>query len=944
MWTAKKLRKEFISFFEKRKHTHWRSSSVLPDDKTLLFTNSGMVQFKKKFLDLADSSTEYGNLTRACNYQKCIRAGGKHNDLDDVGKDTYHHTFFEMLGNWSFGDYFKEEAIDMAWEFLTEVLKLDKSRLYVSYFKGDPAQHIPEDTEAKRIWEKHITDKSHILEFGAKENFWEMGSTGPCGPCTEIHYDRVGGRDASSLVNQDDPDVVEIWNVVFIQYNREEEALLTSLPKKHIDTGMGLERVLSILQDQKSNYNTELFLPLFAKIREVMDVPPYTDTLESKLDVAYRVIADHSRTLAVSLMDGILPSHEGRGYVVRRILRRALGFQYQHMKKEPGLLPLLVRMSFEELSEAYPTHASVEKVCQVIHEEETQFTKTLSKGLSILTAKIEEVKRKEAECTLSGKDAFILYDRYGFPIDLTQAVAEQEKVQVDMEGFQKEQSTAKELSKGKGKHDSGLSLSVHDLFVLEKATRNTPTDDSFKYAGTRVQSRVLGIKVSGEIVALEDLSAYKDVPECGLVLEKTAFYSEAGGQEGDRGCVLLSTAETAETVAERVGTLSLAPARFTVQDTKKYGKYVLHIGQLEGPLLPYGTCDVDMKRRKKLAVSHTSTHLLNFAVVKTLSAGEGAEEIQQCGSLVSEDRLRFDFSWGQALTPEQIEGIESTVNRIVGAKEDVHVKNMPYSEAQSIKGLRMMKGEEYPEVVRVILVGERPLEVEEDVAHSAELCGGTHVGNTAEIERVRIVSEESVARGIRRLSALCGAQALRAEEEARALLARPLSTSTDADALKDLFEKAQVPLREAREIRQRLDAFQKGQIQARKAHFEKELSAFKELLSKSKESVKEFGVQYVCAPCAECPLSTANKMLTPFMQALEKASSKGVVFYALNESVVFNAFLPTSEFPNGVEAVREALVSVDSEAAVRGKGPKVSGSTQAQVPSLMSLFKTLLQA
>lgn len=902
---------------------------MLPDDKTLLFTNSGMVQFKKKFLDLAEKETEYGKLARACNYQKCIRAGGKHNDLDDVGKDTYHHTFFEMLGNWSFGDYFKETAIDLAWRFLTDVLQLEKERLYVSYFKGDASQGLSEDSEAKRLWKKHIPDERRILGFGAKENFWEMGNTGPCGPCSEIHYDRIGGRDAAALVNQDDPDVVEIWNIVFIQYNREETPPLTLLPKKHVDTGMGLERVLSILQKQRSNYNTELFQPLFATIAARMEIAPYGDTLESKVDTAYRVIADHSRTLAISLMDGILPSNEGRGYVIRRILRRALGFQYQHMKKQPGLLPALVEQSFAEMSQCYPTSTRVEKVVQVIQEEETQFTKTLSKGLAILTGKIEEVKARGSDNTLSGEDAFILYDRYGFPIDLTQAVAEQEGVSVAMDGFQREQARAKELSKGSGKAAETLSLTVHDLFLLEQATGNTPTDDSFKYRRDPVQSRVVGIKLPNEPVALSDFARYQDVPSCGVILARTSFYGEAGGQEGDRGRLLLTAQAADSAVEERMATLALAPSQLAVQDTKKYGKYVVHLGQLEGTLLPYATCEIDLKRRKKLAISHTSTHLLNFAVLTSLPVE--TEEPKQCGSLVSEDRLRFDFLWSQPLTPEQVAAIEASVNQLVAAQLPVHVQHLKYQEAMQIPGLRHMKDEEYPEVVRVVMVGERPLEIEAGPGHSVELCGGTHVSNSGEIERVRIISEASVARGIRRITALCGAAALQAEALAQELLAHPLGTSVDFNALKDLVEKSAVPLRELGQLRQKLDGFQKQLTQRRKAHFEQELRTFREQLS------TEDKLLFVCAQCPDLPASLASKMLAPFTQALEKSQKEGVVLYPLEDSVLFWAVLP-----NGAAALKQALAPADPQVAVRGKDAKANGSARTSLAAAASLLAPLL--
>ncbi|OAG31788.1 alanyl-tRNA synthetase [Nematocida displodere] len=940
MWTAEQLRKEFVEFFEKNKHTHWKSSSVLPDDTSLLFTNSGMVQFKKKFLDLAQKETVYGQLTRACNYQKCIRAGGKHNDLDDVGKDTYHHTFFEMLGNWSFGDYFKEEAIAMAWTFLTEVLGLEGERLYVSYFEGDASQNLPEDSETKELWGKSVP-QNRILPFGAKENFWEMGNTGPCGPCTEIHYDRVGGRDASALVNQDDPDVIEIWNVVFIQYNREEDQSLSVLPKKHVDTGMGLERVLSILEDKRSNYATEVFQDLFAKIEAEMGVPAYGDTLTSKVDTAYRVIADHSRTLAIALMDGILPTHDGRGYVIRRILRRALGFQYLHMKKTPGLLPELVRMSFERFSQVYATDAKIERAVEIVTEEEAQFTKTLSKGLQILTGQIEHLK-STSQKTLSGENTFILYDRYGFPIDLTAAVCEQEGIQVDSQGFQEEQKKAKLLSKGAGKQGDTLFLTVHDLFALDKATGCTPTEDCHKYTGGGVSSRVIGIKVPGELIDTEMAKSGQvwGGEECGIVLEKTSFYGEAGGQEGDHGRIILlpENPEKTGTNPLDLSGLTVAPASFTVSETKKSGMYVLHQGQLHGKLLPFGQCAVDMERRRKLAIAHTSTHILNFALVNALP---GDSEPRQCGSLVSECKLRFDFAWPRALTPKEIDAVERQMNDLVAKKEAVVVKHLPYAQALGIPGLRHMKDEEYPETVRVVQVGERVLEIEPETnpetkpetkpEHSVELCGGTHVTSTAQIERIRIVSESGIARGVRRIVAFCEKEAKTAEEKAEALLGTPLTDTSSLNEARALFDSLELPLAETIQIREKLEAFQKDLTRERREHFEKELERLKKTASET-----EGFILFESLVCQDLASSLVNKMIAPLVQHLEKTQREGaILYYAPDTTLVYGAL------PNATETIKNIL-SGSPDLKVGGKGSKAMGNTTAARDVVHLAFKKYL--
>ncbi|KAI5185631.1 alanyl-tRNA synthetase [Nematocida homosporus] len=927
MWTAARLREAFLEYFERDDHVHWKSFSVLPDDNTLLFTNSGMVQFKKKFLDLADESSAYGQMKRACNYQKCIRAGGKHNDLDDVGKDTYHHTFFEMLGNWSFGDYFKEHAIELAWKFLTEVLQLDKDRLYVSYFEGQASTNLPADLETKQIWSKYL-DTSRILPFGAKENFWEMGNSGPCGPCTEIHYDRVGGRDASALVNMDDPDVIEIWNVVFMEYNKNEKMELSLLPKKHIDTGMGLERVLSILQKESSNYNTDLFLPIFKQIETTLQIRPYTGLLTDKLDIAYRVVADHSRTLAIALMDGIMPSCDGRGYVIRRILRRALGFQYLHMKKTPGLLPELVRASFEYFNPIYPTETDIVKVVSVVKEEEDQFTKTLSVGLNILVELIEKTKAT-AKPILSGEDIFILYDRFGFPVDLTTAVAEREGVLVDHDGFLQRQKEAKELSRQGGAQSTGIQLSVHDISALE--ARDYPaTDDGFKYAAEDlVCGRVLGIKIGTDLVALDELDKYADVPECGIVLDRTSFYSEAGGQEGDHGEIVLlsnpiedSKSDEGFDLEKRTISLQIRQSVFQVKDTKRYGKYVLHIGVLKGQLRAHGLCRVNLKRRNRLAIAHTSTHLLNYVLLHTLPGDIG--EPRQCGSLVSEGRLRFDFWWPHALSAAEITAIEDKLASILAKKEKVRAYHMPYDEAIKIKGLRFMKDEAYPQTVRVIMVGEKPMD---EPHRSAELCGGTHVSNTAEIEKIRILAEAGIARGVRRIVALCGQSAKDAEHRAKTILSQGISNQQELQAIRNELETSDFPLKEAQQIRVQIESFQKAQIQKQKAYFEAEHQRLVQELEEKSH------ILFTCAPLADMPASMATKMLSPLVQHLDKNKKHGVILYPVDEGVLLYGVLP-----NASEVLKNAFKE-DRVAKIGGKGVKAFGSTSYPLNQTIEVLK-----
>lgn len=921
MWTADRLRNAFIEYFQSIGHTHWPSSSVSPDDPSLLFANSGMVQFKKKFLDLASSDTPYGSLKRACNYQKCIRAGGKHNDLDDVGKDTYHHTFFEMLGNWSFGDYFKKEAIEYAWIFLTEVLCLDKERIYVSYFHGDTAQNLPCDTEAQEIWRKYLPE-GRILGFGAKENFWEMGPVGPCGPCSEIHYDQIGGRDASDIVNKDDPNVIEIWNIVFMEYNRESETRLSILPKKHIDTGMGLERVLRILQGELSNYNTDLFKPLFQTIKTVLDVEAYTDRLDSKADMAYRVIADHSRTLAIALMDGVMPSNEGRGYTIRKILRRALGFQYMHLKKSPGLLPLLVEQVFRSMEKVYRTDVRVDRAVEIVREEERQFTKTLTKGLSILMKLLNEAQEKKS--ALSGGDAFILYDRYGFPIDLTVAVAEQEGVAVETDEFKEAQERAKALSRSTQQATGGVGLTVHDLSSLDKKTDSTPTDETEKYKAVVVSARTVGVKIPDEIIKtdIEEIGVITGLAEessmCGVVLDKTSFYSESGGQEGDTGRILFIEDDSEKGV-------------LTVKDTKKYGRYVMHIGELEGKVTEKALCQVDTERRERLAHAHTATHLLNYALTHVLRKErpqENMQDIKQCGSLVSEDVLRFDFLWNQPLNRIEVSLVEETINNIIDSDEKVEIKYMPYKEAVKIPGIRHMEDEEYPERVRVVRI-HKENSLEE--SSSVELCGGSHVRSTGEIGRVRIMSESSIARGIRRISALCGSKAMRAEEIAKDLLKEGV-TPENICSVRDKLDSSDVPMIELGLLREQIEEEQKTQIRERKKHFESEAKRLKDIIC-----TEEKGILFVCKSFKDTSVQQASKLIGPMVQMLEREKKKGIIIYPGEEDIILSGCLD-----NGAEKIKNALKSHGS-IKIGGKSPKFAGVIQGEIESVKKAVISVIE-
>ncbi|MGP1310143.1 MAG: alanine--tRNA ligase, partial [Phycisphaerales bacterium] len=653
------VRKQFIDFFvEKHAHRFTPSSPVVPhNDPTLLFTNAGMNQFKPIFLGQVEPGSEFDGLKRAVNSQKCIRAGGKHNDLEDVGRDTYHHTFFEMLGNWSFGDYFKAEAIEWAWELLTKVWGLDPERLYASYFQGDKSSGLDADKEAFNLWTRHLPE-SRILPFGMKDNFWEMGETGPCGPCSEIHYDGRSDEERArepgwKLVNADDPRVLEIWNLVFIQFNRSETGL-RPLPAKHVDTGMGLERITRVLQGRQSNYDTDAFTPFFDAIATLTGAPKYAGEMESVRDVAYRVVADHIRTLTFAITDGAVPSNEGRGYVLRRILRRAVVQGSQHLGAKTGFLSQLVPTVVDHMGGAFPElKKNPQRVMDVIRDEEESFGRTLDRGIAMFG---DAAGRAGSSKRIAAGDAFMLHDTYGFPIDLTQVMARERGMSVDIEGYEKLMQEARERSRAGGKADSEKPIALSgDETAKLKHLSVKPTNDSFKYDVKPIRATVRAIwngdDFDEEIVAsgtsLED--------RFGLVLDKTNFYAESGGQVGDVGSI------------RKFGG---GNTRFEVEDTQAFGGYVLHIGRLRAGTLRVGDaveCDIDEDLRGPTMANHTATHLLNLALRAVVGG-----EVDQKGSLVAPDRLRFDFTAPGALSEEQVERAEEMVRDRIAANLPVH--------------------------------------------------------------------------------------------------------------------------------------------------------------------------------------------------------------------------------------------------------------------------------
>ena len=726
--TSDQIRREFIEFFEARGHTFVRSSSLLPaDDPTLLFTNAGMNQFKDVFL--GTGSRPY---KRAVNSQKCIRAGGKHNDLEDVGHDTYHHTFFEMLGNWSFGDYFKAEAIQWAWELLTDVWGLPKEKLWASVFGGDETLNLAPDDEAEKLWPE-VTDipPERVLRGSIKDNFWEMGDTGPCGPCTEIHIDLGEDKCDGSAhpgiacgVNVEGcRRFIELWNIVFIQFNRDESGKLEPLTAKHVDTGMGLERICAILQGVGDNYATDLFAPLIQWIEQASNVR-YGQS--DQVDTAIRVIADHARACTFAITDGIIPSNEGRGYVIRRILRRAARFGRKINQHEPFIYKL-VPVIAEKMGQFYPELIEQQqRVMQCILEEEQAFNKTLDRGLEIFEAAVEKVL-KEGSKQISGETVFELYATYGFPVDLTQLLAAERGLSIDLAGYERKMEEHREIS-----------AAGATTFQVPAITDLPQTDDSAKYTSTPIRAKVIGWIIDNNFIRTGQLPPGT---KAGVVLDKTNFYGETGGQVGDTGVITWEN------------------GRFRVEDTQIIGHCVVHIGEVENAPLEVGTEVVpqyDADRRMDIMRNHTGTHLLNWALRTVLG-----EHVNQAGSVVAPDRLRFDFTHNKALTREEILQVERLVNEAVLADEPVCAKIMPKDKAEKIPGVRKVFDEKYPDPVRVVAIGAEDFDINPQRARTIEFCGGTHLQRTSQVGFFKIISEESVARGIRRITALTGKEALK---------------------------------------------------------------------------------------------------------------------------------------------------------------------------------------
>ena len=774
MMGSAEIREKFLDFFKSKAHVIVPSAPIVTkNDPTLLFTNAGMNQFKDYFL-----GNKKASFPRVADTQKCLRVSGKHNDLEEVGVDTYHHTMFEMLGNWSFGDYFKKEAIGWGWELLTRIFHIPVDRIYVSYFGGDESEQLPPDEESRTEWLNWVP-ADRILSGSKKDNFWEMGDTGPCGPCTEIHIDfrsdnEIKNQDARKLVNKDHPQVIEIWNIVFIQFNRTKSGELESLPSRHVDTGMGLERLVRVLQHKQSNYDTDIFSGTMDLVSEITG-KKYSGSDTEKKDIAFRVIADHIRAICFTIGDGQLPSNTGAGYVIRRILRRAVRYYYSWLDQKEPLLYQLVPALATQFQKIFPElkeqQAFIERV---ILEEEEAFLRTLDKGIKIFNEYIESGGTQKSESSshaqksISGAFAFKLNDTYGFPIDLTSLMAREIGWTVDEKGFETELQKQKDRSRAAGQMDTGDWIPVHEnvkIIFSGYTELNTKTEIN----------RWRKAKIKG-----------KEIYQ--VVLGKTPFYAESGGQVGDTGL------------------LKIAGEKIEVLDTKKENDLIIHFtDKLPADQKAPVFASVDAEKRKNTEVHHSATHLLHAALRKVLGS-----HVTQKGSLVNADHLRFDFSHFSKLTEKELADIERMVNEKIRENIPVVIQEMSREEAMKT-GAMALFGEKYGDRVRVVTI---------DPSYSIELCGGTHVAATGELGIFKIRSESAIAAGVRRIEAVAG---LAAENFVREELGLLFSVRELLKNPKDLLKSLQDGQSESNAMRKRIESMEMKQATLLKAELLKEM-------------------------------------------------------------------------------------------------------------------------
>jgi alanyl-tRNA synthetase len=751
--TSKEIRKAFLDFFASKNHKIVASAPmVIKNDPTLMFTNAGMNQFKDIFLELRQPEA-----VRVANSQKCLRVSGKHNDLEQVGKDTYHHTMFEMLGNWSFGDYFKKEAIEYAWEFLTEIMHIDPKRLYATVFEGDEQDNTHSDEEAKNYWKQYLPE-NRILYGNKKDNFWEMGETGPCGPCSEIHIDLRSDDErkklpGEKLINKDHPLVIEIWNLVFIQYNRSKDGKLEPLPKKHVDTGMGFERLCMVVQGKKSNYDTDVFTPIINEIERLSN-KKYGQN--EKIDIAIRVIADHIRSIAFAIADGQLPSNEKAGYVIRRILRRAVRYYFSFLDiKNPflfKLIPVLIDVLGEQYSELTKQK---DLIMKVIEEEEFTFLRTLENGIKLLENNIEILKRQNNKI-LDGKVVFSMYDAFGFPPDLTELILAEHGYKMDKQAFEKEMQKQKDRSR------NAVKQQTDEWIVL----REDDVEEFIGYDALEAEvviTRYRKAKIKG-----------KDVFH--LVFQLTPFYAESGGQVGDTGYI--------ESNGEKI----------EIFDTQKEHNLIVHYTKkLPSNLQARFQAVVNNRKRQSTACNHSATHLLHFALRQILGT-----HVEQKGSLVDEKHLRFDFTHFQKMTDEEIEKVEQLVNHLIRKNLQLEeYRNLPIKKAQEMDAMALF-GEKYGDTVRVIKFG-----------NSIELCGGTHVKSTGEIGMFKIMTETGISAGIRRIEAIT---ALELENYISDIEKQVKTVKNLLKAQKDIVSKVEKLIESNKKLNKEVENLQKEKI------------------------------------------------------------------------------------------------------------------------------------
>lgn len=872
--SASEIRNAFLDFFKSKQHQIVASAPiVVKNDPTLMFINSGMAPFKDYFLGI-----QQPKFTRIADTQKCLRVSGKHNDLEEVGVDTYHHTMFEMLGNWSFGDYFKKEAIAWSWEFLTEVLKLEKDRLYVTIFEGNEAENIPKDEEAYNEWKKVIAE-DRILLGNKKDNFWEMGDTGPCGPCTEIHVDcRMEEErklvDGKLLVNNDHPQVIEIWNNVFIQFNRKKDGSLEQLPAKHVDTGMGFERLVRVIQKKSSNYDTDVFTKTIAAVENITEKK--YDFGDNKQAIAFRVLADHIRAISFTIADGQLPSNTGAGYVIRRILRRAVRYYYSYLEYQQPLLFQLVPVISTQFQNVFPElYKQKDFVSKVVKEEEEAFLRTLNKGLKLIDEIIVAANANQLK-SINGNDAFELYDTFGFPIDLTRLIAAENNLSIDEEGFEIALQQQKKRSR------AATIIDTEDWIII-----NEGNSVFVGYNQLSIETKILKYRK----VKAKGKESYQ------IVLAETPFYAESGGQVGDKGWI------------------DFGNCTIEVFDIKKENNLSIHFVttlpesiNLTGNII--ATVNKDL--RKETANNHTATHLLHAALRNVLGS-----HVAQKGSLVNHENLRFDFSHFAKVTDDEIAAIEKIVNTKIRENIPVIIKEMKKEEAVAL-GAMALFGEKYGDVVRVVII---------DPNYSVELCGGTHVTNTGELGFFKIKHETAVAAGVRRIEALSGAGV---EEFINNQLLQLQAVKNLFNNPKELLKVIENNAIENKELKKKIESFEAKQIVALKA----ELNEKVEIINNTK---------FIGAIVDVNSADNLKKLVIELKQNADVAILATNIIGKSNVVVMINDAWENTKSLDATKIIKEHIAPVIKGGGGGSKNIATAGGQEASnLPKVIDVVKALL--